>query len=209
VTMFLSRVLCATLIVALTLSVRQHESFQLKGRVGDEEADYDDGCAVTKSCFVQNGNLATYLVTQLDGVDYLHVQLRSEAGRDWIALGFSYNTNMGPASVVECVRHITTSAIIMQHSYNDINPRSNVVIDSRGLIVDEATLINGVIRCSFYRPMTFSASAGDPRIFNLTNSQLYHLLLARGQISSTTGNKMQHVSTPQASSSRNLYVITP
>ncbi|XP_069126728.1 uncharacterized protein [Argopecten irradians] len=152
----------------------------------------DMRCNVTRGCHHDcRGRYCTFIIGWEDKGDFIDFEIKAavkERGDKWIAMGLSYDRNMGSDSVTECV---TTSGYVnVFQSFNkDTRINSRLRNPKLGISNEGGSFVDGVLTCSFRRQKVVTS---DISVYDLNKD--WHILFAHG--TAMAGMKLPHIYNP-------------
>ena len=155
-------------------------------KCGDEKGcfGFTNDCLASKSCKM----VVTYSANNMDKYSF-EMQGLLENGEGYVATGINQGSGMGKALAVVCQVESNGFPHVAMF-WNPINQASALLKNSTFAISNsKSTLNDGVLNCKFDLLSTLSitnpSDENDTLTFEL-NSNPYHLLLAKGPVSSNT-----------------------
>ncbi|XP_046651683.1 putative ferric-chelate reductase 1 homolog [Daphnia pulicaria] len=148
-----------------------------------------DGCVANKTCSM----MTTY--KKFDNANLVLEVYGEITGDQYVAVGFSTDSEMGSDSVVECVQYRDTPKTYQSYNTPDHN---NIRLTNLQVIEEMSSMsVDGYIYCSVKHPIVFKNSNQD---FDL--NQPHYIFMATG----TTGkeNIQRHSKKEKSSASINL-----
>lgn len=157
-------------------------------------------CGNSRGCFFSpkecnSETSCKYLLTYQEMESHISFEMSGSVDfpleSSYVAIAFSEDKRMGEDSVIECVHDISTGEVNLFPSYNTLgknNDRINIPLEDAGLVLQNSSYYDGVIRCRFTREKVVDHDL----IYDL-NKQWY-LLMANGQAKSS--NIDQHLLDP-------------
>ncbi|KAI9554365.1 hypothetical protein GHT06_019637 [Daphnia sinensis] len=153
--------------------------------------DVYDGCGVSKGCIATPDGCVDSktcsLMTTYRKMDNDHLQLEiygQMKGDEYVAVGFSTDSEMGSDSVAECVQY--RNKLEIYQSYNTKNRNNERLPTSvEGFTLDVSTFSDGYIYCSLQHPLVYQ---NHDEGFDLNKP--HYILMATG--STGKDNIQQH-----------------
>jgi len=165
-----------------------------------------DGCEVTKGCFLDppgctgaGCNLAvTYTQTGGDETDFQIMARDTDyQGQDfYVAVGISQDEYMGDDSVLDCKYYGGSVRVGMSWNIKNAATKSSDPLTDPLAAIDQSvssgTYADGFLICNIRRVNSIIGGEED-KVYDLTSPNTYHILIARGAMSSTVdGAKSYH-----------------
>jgi hypothetical protein len=179
--------------------------------------DIYQNCYETKGCFgsendcIRNKNckiMTTYQKVSPDEYQF-EIGFHSSSGSGYGAVALSNDADMGDDSVMACI--INAAKIDINMYWNTKNYNSKPLKDVHlGLSNITASYTNGYVMCTFRREAITDIPNESSNLieFDISNTS-YYLLLAKGNIDTSSGTIIKHDLTSKTSSNINLGTYGP
>lgn len=172
----------------------------------------DNTCGITKGCFAPtdckegcNEIKASWTVLS---PNQIHVELAGKTDKlnNYVAMGFSTNSQMGNASVIDC-SSFNNQPYSLSFSYNQVGGENYANLrpstDISSLFTNQhVQFVDGYLYCS--ADVQVSGNANDLTVFKYDDSADYSIVLATGATDGTTKGLKYHSSKRSVAPSQKL-----
>ncbi|CAJ0607892.1 unnamed protein product [Cylicocyclus nassatus] len=161
-------------------------------------------CGTKKGCFISDQPNAMRASYQVLSAQFIRIELSMKTSTItslYLALGFSFDNQMGNDNVIECSA-LTGQSLSMKFSYNPNHTNARIkgeeTIRSQYFQNETAAITDGVLYCTAVVDVRGWPSSNG-QVFQYNANQTYYLLLAAGSAlsSSLTQHKTTDVSSPR------------
>ncbi|CAJ0607891.1 unnamed protein product [Cylicocyclus nassatus] len=161
-------------------------------------------CGTKKGCFISDQPNAMRASYQVLSAQFIRIELSMKTSTItslYLALGFSFDNQMGNDNVIECSA-LTGQSLSMKFSYNPSHTNARIkgeeTIRSQYFQNETAAITDGVLYCTAVVDVRGWPSSNG-QVFQYNANQTYYLLLAAGSAlsSSLTQHKTTDVSSPR------------